>query len=46
MQQLPALVTKAERSRSPRGFAALSPDHHLLGWAWRTSDATGAERHP
>ena len=31
-----ALVTKAERSRPPRGFAALSPGHHPAR-PWRTS---------
>ncbi|MDP3938049.1 MAG: hypothetical protein Q8R92_07920 [Deltaproteobacteria bacterium] len=40
-----ALVTKAERTRPPRGFAALSPGHHParpgLG---APQDATGAER--
>ena len=38
-----ALVTKAERTRPPRGFAALSPGHHpaRLG---APQDATGAER--
>jgi hypothetical protein len=40
-----ALVTKAERTRPPRGFAALSPGHHpaRLGLA-APQDATGAER--
>lgn len=40
-----ALVTKAERTRPPRGFAALSPGHHpaRLGLG-APQDATGAER--
>src|SRR5215208_3857687 len=40
-----ALVTKAERTRPPRGLAALSPGHHpaRLGLD-APQDATGAER--